>query len=63
MPIVHTLIPNKFEKYVKNAMEKREKEYVVKKSMNMKAKPEFVQLFEESGSIASKYFIANINDS
>jgi hypothetical protein len=51
---VNTLIPRQFKKFISKAMDEREKEYVVKKNMRMKAKPEFVELFENSGTISSK---------
>jgi hypothetical protein len=54
--IVNTLVPKKFKKFIDEAMIERESELVAKKSMEVKALPEFAQLFKESHHVSCKCF-------
>lgn len=51
--LVNSIIPDEFKGFIQQAMDNREQAQIEKKSLMVKAKPEFVKLFRESQYLSS----------
>ena len=57
--LVATLIEEEFRKYVKQIMDKQEKEYVKKRNIEFKILPDFVNLIKSSSQLSSKQIVSH----
>ena len=53
--LVNSLILDPFAEFIHSVISKNEKTFVLKRSIKMDVRPEFIQLFKNSTMIASKY--------
>ena len=55
---VHTIIQEEFQVYITKMLDQREEKYIQKKSIRIKALPEFVELFKNTSYLSSKIILA-----
>ena len=58
--IVNTLIQEDFQQFIANAIDRREKKVIEKKKLDIRALPEFVELFRNTKHFSCKTYLFNL---